>query len=102
MSRFTAATQRCFPDDRIDLCAQTGWISAPPGARPAADGHHDHAAGSHQHAEQQVRQLEHTVRTVENFSTPVHDGPLESALMPVQGVGTADWRLVTVHEAING
>jgi hypothetical protein len=39
---------------------------------------------------------------VENFSSSVHDGPLESALMAVQGAGTANWRLVTVHDAING
>ena len=28
MSRFTASMHRYYPDDRIDLYAQTGWISA--------------------------------------------------------------------------
>jgi hypothetical protein len=39
---------------------------------------------------------------VENYTTQVHNGPLESALMAAQGAGTPDWRLVTVHNAIRG
>ncbi len=42
------------------------------------------------------------VGPVENFSPSVHDEPFESALMAVHGAGTAHWRLVTVHGAING
>lgn len=37
-----------------------------------------------------------------NYSPQVHNGPLENAPMAVQGAGSANWRLVTVHDAING
>lgn len=103
MARFTAAMHRYFPDDRIDLYAQTGWISAL----------------MLEHALRQMgttitrQNLIDTLNTkfvnwntqfgpVENFSTSVHDGPFENALMAVQGAGSADWRLVTVHNAIKG
>lgn len=103
MSRLTAAMQRYFRDDSIDLYAQTGWVSAL----------------LLEHALRQMgttitrQNLINTLNTkfanwntqfgrVDSFSSPVHDGPLESALIAVQGAGTADWRLVTVHDAING
>ncbi len=103
MARFTSAMHRYFPDDRIDLYAQTGWISA-------------------LMLEHALRQMGNTITRqnlidtlntkfvnwntqfgpVENYSSSVHDGPFESALMAVQGAGTSAWRLVTVHNAING
>ncbi len=103
MARFTSAMHRYFPDDRIDLYAQTGWISAL----------------VLEHALRQMgttitrQNLINTLNTkfvhwntqfgpVENYSPSVHDGPFESALMAVQGAGTPNWRLVTVHNAING
>jgi ABC-type branched-subunit amino acid transport system substrate-binding protein len=103
MARFAAAMHRYFPDDRVDLYAQTGWISALV---------LEHAL--RQMGSTITRQaLIDTLNTkfvnwntqfgpVENYSTSVHDGPFESALMAVQGAGTPNWRLVTVHEAING
>lgn len=103
MARFSRAMQRYFPDDRIDLYAQTGWISAL----------------MLEHALRQMgtnitrQNLIDTMNTkfvswntqfgpVESFSTSMHAAPIESALMAVQGAGTANWRLVTVHDAING
>ncbi|MBJ7609280.1 MAG: hypothetical protein JF887_07595 [Candidatus Dormibacteraeota bacterium] len=50
--------------------------------------------------------MEHAIRPVEYYSpqvhNQVHNGPLENALMAVQGAGSANWRLVTVHDASNG
>ncbi|MDQ6857246.1 MAG: ABC transporter substrate-binding protein [Candidatus Dormibacteraeota bacterium] len=103
MSRFTTAMHRYFPDDRIDLYAQTGWISA------LMLEHALRQMGTTITRQNLIDTLNTKFRNwntqfgpVENFSPTVHNGPFESALMAVQGAGTSDWRLVTVHEAING
>ena len=103
MSRFEGAMHRYFPDDRIDLYAQTGWISA------LLLEHALRQMGSDITRQNLITTLNTKFVNwntqfgpVESYSPSVHDGPLESALMAVQGAGTANWRLVTVHDAING
>jgi ABC-type branched-subunit amino acid transport system substrate-binding protein len=103
MARFGAAMHRYFPDDRLDLYAQTGWISA------LLLEHTLRLMGNTITRQNLIDTLNNRVHNwdtqfgpVENYSAQVHSGPLESALMAVQGAGTANWRLVTVHNAING
>lgn len=103
MARFTAAMHRYFPDDRIDLYAQTGWISA------LVLEHALRLMGNDITRANLIDTLDNDIHgwntqfgPVENYTPQVHNGPLESALMAVQGAGTADWRLVTVHDAISG
>lgn len=103
MARFTSAMQRYFPDDRIDLYAQTGWISA------LMLEHALRQMGTNISRQNLIDTMNSKFVNwntqfgpVENFSTSVHAGPFESALMAVQGAASANWRLVTVHDAING
>ena len=101
--RFTAAMHRYYPDDRVDLYAQTGWISA------LVLEHALRLMGGNITRQNLIDTLNGKVHgwdtqfgPVENYTAQLHNGPLESALMAVQGAGTAGWRLVTVHNAING
>ncbi len=103
MNRFTAAMHRYYPDDRVDLYAQTGWISA------LVLEHALRLMGGNITRQNLIDTLNGKVHgwdtqfgPVENYTAQLHNGPLESALMAVQGAGTAGWRLVTVHNAING
>lgn len=103
MARFTGAMHRYFPDDRVDLYAQTGWISA------LILEHALHLMGTDISRANLINTLNNGIHgwntqfgPVENYSPQVHNGPLESALMAVTGAGGANWRLVTVHSAING
>jgi ABC-type branched-subunit amino acid transport system substrate-binding protein len=103
MARFTSAMHRYFPDDRIDLYAQTGWISA------LVLEHALHLMGTDITRANLINTLNNGIHgwdtqfgPVESYSPQVHNGPLESALMAVKGAGSAGWRLVTVHGAING
>jgi hypothetical protein len=103
MARFEGAMHRYFPDDRIDLYAQTGWASA------LVLQHALQLMGHTITRQNLIGTLNTRVRgwhtqfgPVETYTTHVHNGPLESALMAVQGAGTADWRLVTVQTAIRG
>lgn len=103
MSRFVAAMHRYYPDDRIDLYAQTGWVSA------LLMEHAIRLMGNDISRQNLVDTLNNKVHgwdtqfgPVETYSAQLHNGPLESALMAVQGAGSAGWRMITVHEAING
>lgn len=102
MARLRQAMQTYFPDDTIDLYAQTAWISC------LIMEHALDLMGSNVTQANLINTLnsihgwDSGMGPVENFSPSNHIGPLESALMQLQGAGTSGWRLVTVHGAISG
>ncbi|MBV8194545.1 MAG: ABC transporter substrate-binding protein [Candidatus Dormibacteraeota bacterium] len=102
MQRLEQAMSTYYPGDRVDLYAQTAWVSclimehalelmgknvSQANLLSTLDGIHGWDTG---------------LGPVENYSPGNHIGPLESALMQLQGAGTDSWRLATVHQAING
>ncbi|MHB8717335.1 MAG: ABC transporter substrate-binding protein [Candidatus Dormibacteria bacterium] len=103
MARFEHAMATYFPDDRIDLYAQTGWASA------LLFEHALRLMGNDISRANLIATLNTKVvdwntqfgPTI-TFSSSVHHGNFESALMQVVDAGTSGWRLVTVHDAING
>jgi ABC-type branched-subunit amino acid transport system substrate-binding protein len=102
MARLRQAMSTYFPDDTIDLYAQTAWISC------LIFEHALELMGSNVSQANLISTLngihgwDSGMGPVENYSPTNHIGPLESALMQLQGAGTPNWRLVTVHPAISG
>ena len=102
MQRMQQAMATYFPNDKIDLYAQTAWISClifehalQQMGRNVTEANLIKTLGN-------VRGWDTGLGPVENFSASNHVGPFESALMQLQGAGTSGWRLVTVHNAISG
>ena len=103
MARFENAMATYFPDDRIDLYAQTGWASA------LMLEHALRLMGTTITRANLINTLDSKVVNWNTqfgptitFTSSDHHGNFESALMQVVNAGTADWKLVTVHNAING
>lgn len=102
MQRLRAAMSTYFPDDTVDLYAQTAWISC------LIFEHALELMGSNVtqanliNTLNSIRGWDSGLGPVENYSPTNHVGPLESALMQLQGAGTSGWKLVTVHGAISG
>ena len=103
MSRFEHAMATYFPDDRIDLYAQTGWASA------LMFEHALRLMGNTITRDNLIATLNTKVVSWNTqfgptitFSPSDHHGNFESALMQVVNAGSEEWKLVTVHNAING
>ena len=103
MQRFRSTLAHYFPDDHPDLYAETGWMGC------LLLEHAIQLMGSNVTRQNLVDVLNNGFRNwdtgmgpVENYSSSNHTGPLESALLGLQGAGSEDWRLVTVHGAISG
>jgi ABC-type branched-subunit amino acid transport system substrate-binding protein len=102
MQRLRQAMATYYPDDTIDLYAQTAWIGC------LIFEHALELMGSTVTQANLINTLNNIrgwdtgLGPVENYSPSNHTGPLESALMQLQGAGTPNWKLVTVHGAISG
>jgi eukaryotic-like serine/threonine-protein kinase len=102
MQRLEQAMATYFPNDKIDLYAQTAWLSC------LIFEHALELMGRNVTEANLISVLNNLrgwntgLGPVESFSPSNHIGPFESALMQLQGAGTNAWRLVTVHNAISG
>ena len=102
MARLRQAMSTYYPDDTIDLYAQTAWISC------LILEHALELMGSNVTQANLINTLNNLrgwdsgFGPVENFTPSNHVGPLENALLQLQGAGSPAWRLVTVHGAITG
>jgi branched-chain amino acid transport system substrate-binding protein len=102
MQRLHAAMATYFPDDRVDLYAQTAWVSCLMFEYALTQMGSDVTETNLIKTMNSIQGWDTGMGPVISFSTTNHVGPLESALMQLQGAGTPKWRLVTAHAAING
>ena len=101
MQRLEQAMATYYPNDKIDLYAQTAWVSCLLMEHALQQMGSNITEGNLLNVLDSLR-WDTGLGPVEDFSAANHVGPFESALMQLQGAGTSDWRLVTVHGAISG
>ena len=102
MQRLERAMATYFPDDKLDLYAQTAWISCLIMEHALEQMGRNVTQANLISTLDGIRGWDTGLGPVESFSPTNHVGPLESALMQLQGAGTSAWRLVTAHSAISG
>lgn len=102
MQRLRSAMATYFPDDKIDLYAQTAWISCLIFEHALELMASNVTQANLISTLNGIRGWDSGLGPVENYSPANHVGPYESALMQLQGAGTPGWKLVTVHGAISG
>lgn len=101
MQRFRSAMQRYFPDDRIDLYAETGWMGCLLIEHAISlMGNNPSRAHLLQIMNSGFKNWDTGMGPVENFSASNHEGPFESALMKLENAGSESWHLVTAHSAV--
>ncbi|MFN2581634.1 MAG: ABC transporter substrate-binding protein [Candidatus Dormibacteria bacterium] len=101
MQRLNQAMATYFPNDKVDLYAQTAWVSCLIMEHELQQMGKNVTQANLINALNSTRGWDSGLGPVD-FSPPGHTGPFESALMQLQGAGTPGWKLVTVHGAING
>lgn len=97
MQRLTQTLQTYYPDDKVDLYAQTGWANC------LLFEHALQLMGNNVTKQNLIDTLNsiHNWDTglgeVLNYSPTNHIGTVENSLMGLQGAGTPNWHFVTLH-----
>lgn len=100
MQRLTQTLQTYYPDDTVDLYAQTGWVNC------LLFEHALQLMGNEVSKQNLIDTLNgiHNWDTglgeVLNYSPSNHVGTVENSLMAVQDAGTPNWHFVTLHGPI--
>jgi ABC-type branched-subunit amino acid transport system substrate-binding protein len=102
MQRLERAMATYFPNDKVDLYAQTAWVSCLIMEHALELMGRNVTQANLISTLDALRGWDTGLGPVESFSPSNHVGPFESALMQLQGAGTDGWRLVTAHPAITG
>jgi ABC-type branched-subunit amino acid transport system substrate-binding protein len=101
MQSLEQAMATYFPGTRVDLYAQTAWISCLIFQHALEMMGHNLSEANLISTLNSINGWNTGLGPTESYSATNHVGPFESSLMQLQGAGTADWRLVTVHGPIS-
>jgi hypothetical protein len=100
MKRLTDTLHAYYPDDRVDLYAQTGWANC------LLFEHALQLMGANVNKQNlidtlnAIRNWDTGLGEVLNYSPQNHVGTPENSLMELRGAGTANWQLVGIKPAI--
>jgi len=100
MQRLQQAMATYFPGVRVDLYAQTAWISCLLMEHAIQQMGHNITEANLITTLNSIHGWDSGLGPVESYSASSHVGPYENSLMQLQGAGSSGWRLVTVHGAI--
>lgn len=101
MQRLTSVLQTYYPDDRVDIYAQTGWIGC------LILEHAIELMGQNGISRERLQQTLNALRSWDtglgptvSYSASQHVGDVESSLMALHGAGGGGWHLDRVHGPI--